>query len=858
MVRAKGKVLSVVIFCFIAVTVIRLPAQSTIPNQRLDIKYSKAGKNENLYPLFSILASNNSVNIYSLGVNVTFSVKYDLKEQGNYYKFNYRFYDKKASGNVKFRDFVIDTLLIPDSVEAVIKLKYGANYETYRQKISFHNGALLLQKNSYTAPKPYAYLTVTNPCFSLENLNRFLTAAGQINNYYGYSLLYSKVLKYFGKLNLKSHNTPSEVFTALLALNRLESYANKHDFENYLHLENGDVENLIKKRTRAGRMLTREKTLMKQKLGTPPPADDCFDFVKEYVGLSGRAIAEAKKLQPFRAGSFKEFASEFQSPNTLKILKTIEKYYNSSAGCDNVMQLIFNRFVKEATLSAERKSYVYGLILLENAAYLYKNFKSVKRSAGFINTYAKLYDGLLSSYASVAVSALKAGNKKMFDEYYSKAGKLFEKYLADTTFSNLKIIFPEYRNLLEELALLNGNSVEYINNALLANAGIKDSVLNALYLRYYSRKFDEGIKRIDMFLESGRLFAAKNSVEQTERFLENHSDLGWLFLKPDSTLNAEAYHVYLELLQEGEIAYDKGNISRAMDYLSAAYDMERRFFDFRSENLQNMLEKCFTPMAMQKLENASLQIWANRTDKAEEIIAEVKALSEKYKQQDNVTVNNEIEKLQKRINLRICQSFQQEVDNLCYKIEALVNRGEIDKAQTNYEKLMIMQNAESRCRLNRSNIRKTVACYSALFDFNRDFKALKQKIFKQGFSKSIAGYVNLEEQYESMNISHFNTGFLSLYDFVKSQNSRTITSRALEFLLNNNDYKEAFRYLELLQKMNIDPAVTRTYQRKLAKLYRQNNEKPDEIVFTNRWYSTFKNYYSGLVKEKLNNIKLTN
>ncbi len=830
-------------------------AQKYNLSQRLDFKYSKNGDNEALYHIFSLLASNNSQNIYSIRVGVSFNLNYTFSEQKSHYKIEYDFYNKKASGDIRFRDFIIDTLLIPDSVSSVIKLKSGDKYETYRQNILFDKGTLILQKSKNIFNTPLPYLTVVKPLFSSKNSERFLNTAELINNYYGYSLLYYKILKHFGKLNLKSDNTPSEVFMALLALNRLDNYTRKHNFEGRLHLKQYDRENLLKKREKAVRMLRREKTLMKQKLAVSPTKKDCEDFVNSYIELSEIAIAEAKKLQPYRAASFKEFASEFQNENTLAILKTIEKYYNSSSGCNNVIQLIFNAFVTKAAVMSEQKSYVYGLIMLENAAYLYKNFKKVKRTGEFINTYAKLYDGLLSSYASVAVSALKSGNVKMFNEYYGKADKLFKKHLNDTAFSRLKIVFPRFKNRLVELAELNGDSVGFINNALIANAGVKDSVINSLFVKYCFTKLNNDIDRIKALLENKKLFAAKRYVDKTNMFIKRYADLAEFRSGSDSIFKTVAYSVYIELLQEGEIAYDKGDIFKAMDYLSYAYEMEKAYFDFRSEDLQNLLKKCFTPVAMEYINNASLKIWANKIDDALAIISDVKELQKKYKQTDNMEINSEIDKLQKKINVRICRSFQQEIDNICSKIASQVNRGDLDEAQKNYEKLMIMQNAESRCKIKRDNIRRTVTQYNSLFEFNRDFKALKQKIFKLGFSKSIDDYVVLEQRFNAENLSRFNTGFVNLYQFVKSQNSRIITSRTVEYFLGNGNYKEAFRYLELLRKMNVNPDVTRVYQRKLAKLYRQNNIKPDGKVFSDPWYSIFKNYYNGIVKEKLNPVK---
>ena len=201
-------------------------------------------------------------------------------------------------------------------------------------------------------------------------------------------------------------------------------------------------------------------------------------------------------------------------------------------------------------------------------------------------------------------------------------------------------------------------------------------------------------------------------------------------------------------------------------------------------------------------------------------------------------------------------SVRQEIDNLCANIALRVKRGEIDRAQKSYDKLISMQNRGNVCDANDENIRKTIASYGRLFDFNARFKMLKRKIFKDGFSKSIDDYVALERRFKSGNLSRFNTGFAPLYQFVEKQNSRTITTQTLEYFLKNNDYQEAYRYLELLRKMNVDPVITRVYQRKLAKLYRQNHDKPADEVFSNPWYATFKNYYMGLIKEKLNPVKL--
>ncbi len=827
-------------------------------HQSLSLTYSQLNENHNAATVFNILASNNEQNIYNIKINLSFYYTSQLIDKSNkLFMLNYRINRVKVSGDIKFRNFAIDTILTPDSLLVNLELNSGKNtIDSYMQKISTLHGSLFLEKlKNFTHSLYTPSFKIVKPVYSNGNIRLFVNTTNLINNYYGYSLLYTKILNYYNKLNSKNDNAPSEVYVLLMALHRLQYYVYKHNFIKTLNLKMFDPEGLIKKNEKTDRMLIRENTLTQQKFTEKVPYNDYNNFVENFIALSTKALSEAKKLQPYRAQSFKEFASIPTGKKEMSYLSHIKTYYNRDADCKNIMQLLFDGFVNKAFVKIEQKAYVDGLILIHDAATVYKNFNQVKRTARFINTYAQLYDGLMNSYLSVAINARKYGNNKMFVKYYLKAHKYFVKYLTDTAFSHLRIVFPEYRNGLLYLTGVSKNrpeeALKYATDALLANASIQNTTIDSAFIGIYRQQLSAKYLLIKRFISNNKFLQAKKNIDSIYNFINLHNRLTIFYRQQTKKFFDEAYPVYLEILQNGEIAYDNNNNSKAMKLLSAAANMENRYFHFHSKDLHQLLQKSFTPVAIKMLKNAELEIWANRPGKANDILNQIRNLQNQYFQNDNEIINSKIENLKQKIVYRKCKAFQYKLNNMAGKIESDIKRNHVNNAENDFRKLIEMQNVESRCQINRSKVQYIINKYQELFEFNKAYSALKHKIFSTGFNNALPDYVRLEKYYRKKNIARFNMDFITVYQFVKSQNSRQLTKKSLEYFISIQDYFEAFRYLDLLRIMKTGSAETRSFQRQLAKIYREQQVKPEKIVFKNEWYATFKNYYSGKIINRI-------
>ena len=821
------------------------------------ISYAQREKEVPEKTIFSLMASNNEVNINTLKVNLSFVSELRLgNKSADYYSLQYRFMKRKATGDVRFRDFSVDSLFIPDSVEAEITLWIGnQTVGNYRQKLPFTAGTLLLEKRILFSSAPRPEIKIIRFIYSKEKVQRFIAAANLMNHYYGYALLYDKMLNAYRKRTLNSQEDGSEVFTTLLAWHRLLNYTAHHHFKTLLHLKQKDPKKLLKKRERVGRMLIRERTISRQLFGKQMPSGSCKHFVHAFVALSVDALSTAKTLQPYRAESFKEYASLFGDAASDSSLLSVTDYFDGRNDCKSSMQAIIDRFTEEAAAKIDKKAYVEGLILVENADYLFKTFHHVRRSALFINTYALLTDGLMDSYLQVALRARKAGNLSMFSAYYSKARTLFENHLKDSSYRLQRIIFPRFRNHLLDLAQETGSqwhtALKYATTALQANGDEKSQRIDSVFVKIYQTQLHEQFSTIHQMIVQKKLLKANTILDSAHLLLHRHADLLRFFQPGSIRFQEVAYALYLEILQQGEMDFDQGNTAKALTFLTTAAEMENNFFTFHSQDLKRLLKKSFTPAAMALLKKASLEVWANRTDNAKAIIRKVSGLQKEYHQMNDTALNGAIGEMQQRVIQRECLSQQNEFDNLANKVISEINTGHVQDASTDFQHLLVMQNSEGRCRLNRSHAVRIQQKYNDLFVFTARYKALKKNIFSVGLKQSLPQYTSLDQYYHQKNIDRFGVSYVTLYTFISKQGSPLLAKESLKYFLNQKNSKEAFRYLDLLRTMGTPATETGLWQRQLAKICRNQQIKPDKMVLNEGWYSSFRAAWSGKWMDKL-------
>ncbi len=826
-------------------------AQHLRGNKSFHLTYNRLESNDAYRTVFNLLASNNGKNIYSEYLDVSFD--YDIvfgKTNEGFYRMEYRFFNTNVTGDVNFRDFTVDTLLFPDSLTVEISFVNGwRQVAVFTAEISSSGGSLIIKKNIPNTAKPLVKLTGVR--FTNRNKKAFIKTAGLINHYYGYSLLHDKIIAYYSKINLKSDNPPSEVFAALLSLQRLHDFTDRHRFPVKLPLKNHDPEKLLDKTAKAGRLLKREETIFHQKIQNRPQKDDCNAFVSMFTGISLHSLTEARKLQPYRAGSFKEFAAVNQSQTTVHRLEKIKRFYERDKKCRQFMQNLFDSYVGLANRMLEKQSYVEGMIFINNATYLLQEFPGIVRTAAFLNTDAKLHDGLMDSFLSVAVSAFKTGNQKMFSEYYGKALSILNEYVRDTSLLRTRFVFPAFRNHLITLAKNSisnpDRGLSFMQNAVLANAGKNTEPMDSVFSVLYHKKVEIMTGDAQHLLNNGFPSEAKTRLDKAYDYIQTKKQY---FQNFRAVLYPVAYPVYLEILQRGQMAFDKGS-PEALPLLLKAKEMEDRYFDFHSKDLGLLISESFVPEARRRLKRAEFEIWADHPVKARQLLDEVKSLQQKYRQTDNKELNRHIALVESKLTSKQCGKIRQEIDNQVAAVKSLVNAGYMDKAAAAYDRLMELNGKRTGCTINKTAIERLSDEYGDLFAFYKKRKALNRKIFKTGFANALSDYAALDKEYENGDIGRFGVPYTTMYSFVKGQHSKELTKEALTFFIEQKNGIEAFRYLDLLRRLNTRPQEARSFQRKVAGLFKEKNLSPPGQVLGDDWYAGFRQAYTGKVIEKL-------
>ncbi len=832
--------------------------QEILQHKSIEINYSSLAKTDNYAKVFSLLASNNNKSIHSIHLNILFDEIANISVRNyRYVEFNYQFSQTIIKGNIYFRDFEIDTLLLPDSVDVNIELfPEGNNPVHFVRRLSFSGGKVLLDLyGDVLFDKLSVSFDIKRLIFSQKKYKQFTEIADLINYYYSYSRLDSLVLDYFYKTVSERNPTASVIFNCWFALNRLKFYSLQHHLNRFLSLYKNDPFQLKKNQEKARRLLRRSHTLSKEILTVSPVSKDGKRYVNAFVELSEKALHESQNLQPYMAESFKEFASIFPDEQQWQMMHRISEYYdNGNSG--RTLQELFRLFVEKATALLQNNAYVEGLVLLNNASLIQNRFPIVKRSGDFINTYAGLLDGLMNSYLSVAMSARKGGNTLMFSNYFNKAIGLFSHFLKDTTFYRQHIVFPYFRDELLKLAQKENTenktdvALNLIDKARQANGNRINSSINSAYSAVYQNYYRKYKKNIRIHLENHHLFQAKILIDSIENFVKTHRYFLGSYLSNDANFYNLIYSVYLEILQEGQMSFDNGKKQRATDLLFAAKDMEDRYFTFHSEDLQVLLSQSFTPIALTALHNANLEIWANRINNAKEIVKKVRRMQTDYHQQNNHQLNNAINLIEQKIIERKDLALHQKFDNLAENINSEVHARKYDKASENYKKMKALIDQKGKSLIEIEETKKIEKEYADLFVFNTKYKALKKKMFHQGVEAVIPEFAQLEDFYTVNNIAAFGLKIPGLYEFIKAQHSIEFAQSSLEYFMSIKQYIKAFSYLDLLRLWGVSPRKAKSYQQQIAKAFAEENLQPDKLIFSGSWYANFRIVFENPSKHK--------
>jgi hypothetical protein len=267
--------------------------------------------------------------------------------------------------------------------------------------------------------------------------------------------------------------------------------------------------------------------------------------------------------------------------------------------------------------------------------------------------------------------------------------------------------------------------------------------------------------------------------------------------------------------------------------------------------LDSLIYHATVPVILDLVKQAEFEVWANRIDKANELLDKATEIQQKYKQEGNIEINEAISGLQLKIDQRHCINLSNECFAIGKRAENRINSKKYDEAWDILKtgRQLITQNPE--CKINGEKIKKLLLENQDIFSYYNLVGSINTSFEDKEYELAVAQLVELSEIYNNRNIRRFGIQSTEPRTFIHRQNNVELTMAGLNHYLEKDQYKIAFTYLQLLKQQGAVAKETRTIQqvigKGMAKEDDANNQNKVEQINTytknDKWYRYFKKAY---------------
>ncbi len=819
-------------------------AQSWSQKFDFGITYSSLNKQSRLASVFNLLASNNNKNVNSLRQQLSFNMQFSIsKNTDNEFILKYLDNNQKITGDVSFRNFKIDSLLLPEKLAVGIWIyRNGQLIDTLNRILSLRRGSIVLPLSGNISPATLSVsIKAKQPVFTQKAYDQFLNTAGLINHYYGYR----ELMQEMPQLQLKTsgeHPPAASFFLNYVLLKRLENYVRSHKLSQSLHLSQHDPLHFQKAFAAMLRRQTRMKTLSQQLLQSNSASGfaDKEAFTRGYVSLSIKTVALSDEHQPFVAASFNEFTRLFPNNEEATFIRQIQTYYNRNnpTGQAAVSQEIYKYFIDAASLKNKQQSYVRALDFLSNAAYLEQHFPGVKRIAEFDSCLMHARDGLATSYLKVARMAAENNDNKLTKEYLLKAAESLKAYNDEIKPPANVICYSQYAREMLLMAKTNLKQDHYHRTLnLLAKAQqachklpVIDSLRTAVCEKLLSRRL--GVSR--KLLEQSHITASRDTLLQIAKDYYKLCPYSSK-LTQNKEVTETATAIFQQIISKGATLHHQNQNVRAIAYLKSATKLQKTFSLPESPQLKILIAQTTVPYILSIADKANLEIWKKHFQKADSIFRLAQSLSLHYGVSGNETIKKTFDVLSLKLKASDCQWKQEKITRLFTQTYHAVKAYQLTKAKSYFLKAKQLYDGAASCQSNKNQMSSTFNTYENLFRFTEEYHQLTLQLFSKGFTTVLPGFVRLEKQYNAYHLEQFDLPFTSLYTFVRNQHSEILIMEAVHYFIRQKEFTSALRYLQLYE----NPIRAKTEQKQIATGFVHNGLTPDSRLLQDPAFTYF-------------------
>ncbi len=790
-------------------------------------KQYKDGSNEK--QIFASLAVNNIKNIHQVSIYIKGDLLVSVKRDKEGHLFSYvKMLHPVISGEVYFRNFLIDTILFPKAFEGYLFIyKRHELISKIPVEMLLTGGVLDLESIEYKFSgfdQITAEIQISRFFLNDSQLQEYMDLANAVNTYYSYNEALRLLLERLDKDRLNRGMSSASTFIAWHEINRIKSYLNEHMLKETLNLEEKDPANLLEKEEKLLRLERRAATLFIKELqkGKRGKLSDREIYCRAYVDLSVKYIELAKNYPPTMSAAFNELVHIFPIEQDLNRMSNAASFYDlfRITGVPPTTQRIYNYFVDEAKSQLDEERYLNALALIRNAKEIECFFESIVSSREEEEVYVNSLDGLLSSFLQVSVMAYKARNFKMAKRYYHNAQQIYEEHVA-LLGSEEKIKYT-FRNFVEkqvELAglLLDDDSYEEAITLLDDAKSIVDQHsftqdhlnFSSNYKRGYTGLYETLVDSVAYYLEQEKKENGLSALLYSAEFEQEHSE----YLERDERITSYAFILYDKFYQQGLSKLNGKYPEQAIKYLLEAKKINELFLQQRNTGIDSLVSVAAVPLIEERIRKAEFEVWANRLENAKILKQEALSLQSKYQLMENAEICQAISSLDQKIEQRACVALQYKTDNICRIVRNRIAAGKINEAEQKLSDMISLLNEYSWCAVDTTELSGLREAYRDLFDYVNRWNALTEDMSTVSFNEFLSRYTSLSNDYREYKLERYVQNPPPLNVMISNRSNVKLIEEAVKYYTENRDYMQAFEFLELFRKKGADEKTTKSYQK---------------------------------------------
>jgi hypothetical protein len=793
-------------------------------------------------------------------------IQTEQSEDGHVFAYS-KMVDSELGGDKYFREFNIDSLLIPKAISGV--LSFSSNGDTIHAvpiEMLLTGGVIDLGSVGISLDslsKLDAHIHISEYIYTEDQYRAFLRTSRLINFYYAYTEVLNLLVDEYTSKGISKKQSSAYVFNAWHEISRVNRYVKTYGFESGLYLRSQDPLGFQKVFAKSQRLERRANTIFKQVLETQAKGsvNEKQLYCHHFADISKKYSDLSSNYQPYIAAGFLEVMRMF--PDTLDKEKIIaaEAFYDvfNKLELASTPQCIYNEFLEYALLSYENDQYVEALDFLYNAKLVDNLFTDVLPGDAQQEIYVKTLDKLMSAYLRIAIIAYRSGNFIMADSYYRKAHGIYSDHIVNLSSEEVSLsVFLGFIEQQVELAygfladdryyegleLVDRANTIATRNNLDHDDILMDSAYSIAYFGIYQQKLDS----LGMLINKRKTEMALGAMEETLSFAEDNEQ----YLSADELrFQGFALILFEQFYNDGMKLLRGSKPEKALFSFLEARSINDTYLHKSYPDLDSLIYHATVPVILDLTKKAEFEVWANRIGEAYLLYEEAIAFRNKYYQGDNGEINEVLESLLKKISEQTCINLENHLFEIKQKVSNRLRNQKYTEARSFLDEAEYIVGEKDSCMVDTAWISETYMEYRHVFSYEDELAAIRMFVENENYRTAVERYYLLMEFAEDRKLSGFGIKVPGIVKFAKQAGNPYLMLTAAEVCTEKGALDQGLACLELARKNNLTAKETRTVQERLGhSISQQDNnqtidkkEKVSEYTGDEKWYRYFRSAY---------------